>query len=89
MNKRIRKKKAKQEELRRQKELEQLIRWLNEKDISFEQIAQNAAIRCAQAIDGLSKTFITLAEEVGRLVNSIDCSRIGHEEDDRESREHS
>ncbi|HEM5154629.1 TPA: hypothetical protein U1274_001503 [Streptococcus suis] len=85
MNKRIKKKKAKQEELRRQKELEQLIRWLNENDISFEQIAQNVAICCAQVIDGV----ITFAEGVGRLVNSIDCSRIGHEEDDRESREHS
>ncbi|HEM6180773.1 TPA: hypothetical protein U2C07_000088 [Streptococcus suis] len=89
MNKRIKKKKAKQEELRRQKELEQLIRWLNENDISLEQIAQNVAICCAQVIDGLSKAVIKFAEEVGRLVNSIDCSRIGHEEDDRESREHS
>lgn len=35
------------------------------------------------------QAVITFAEEVGRLVNSIDCSRIGHEEDDRESREHS
>ncbi|HEL2737709.1 TPA: hypothetical protein UDO34_000479 [Streptococcus suis] len=81
MNKRIKKKKAKQEELRRQKELEQLIRWLNENDTLFEQIARNVAICCAQVIDGLSKAVITFAEEVGRLVNSIDCSRIGHEED--------
>ncbi|HEP1824757.1 TPA: hypothetical protein VB895_002322 [Streptococcus suis] len=81
MNKRIKKKKAKQEELRRQKELEQLIRWLNENDTLLEQIAQNVAICCAQAIDGLSKAVITFAEEVGRLVNSVACSRIGHEED--------
>lgn len=81
MNKRIKKKKAKQEELRRQKEPEQLIRFLNENDISLEQIARNVAIFCEQAIDGLSKAVITFAEEVGRLVNSIDCSRIGHEED--------
>ncbi|MHB9761152.1 hypothetical protein ACSBRS_005725 [Streptococcus suis] len=81
MNKRIKKKKAKQEELRRQKELEQLIRWLNENDILLEQIARNVAICCAQVIDGLSKAVITVAEEVGRVVNSIDCSRIGHEED--------
>lgn len=75
--------------MKRQQELEQLILWLKGHGISLETIAQKVATAIQLVMECLAEAAVAVIDEVGRLVNSIDCSRIGYAEDNRESREDS